>query len=228
MVKILYVEDEKALAMIVVDSLESNGFEVVHKTNGSEAFNYFDKQGHELDIVVLDVMMPIMDGFTLAEEIRKKDIEIPILFLTALTSTEDLVRGFRLGANDYIRKPFKVEELIVRIEALTKNRKRVSFCREYRIGDYIFDAFKSKLNYKGKSRNLSFRENEILRKLMENLDKVVTREEIITGDLKSDRYLTGRSLDVFISRLRKYLASDTRIQIINIRGVGYKLSIDYN
>lgn len=222
MIKVLYVEDEVNLAMIVTDSLENHGFEVWHRINGQEALAKFKKD--KPDVLVLDIMMPLMDGYTLAGEIRKLDAQIPILFLSALTQTEDVVRGFHLGANDYIRKPFKVEELIVRIESLGKRNMR-STPMVYHIGEYILDTNKGTLCLGIQCERLSFRETELIRRLFENKDTVVPREEIIKTYWKDDTYFTGRSLDVFISRIRKYFVKDERIRITNVRGVGYVMNI---
>lgn len=221
---VLYVEDEQNLALIVSDSLESHGFSVVHKGNGVEALAAF--KHIKPDVVVLDVMMPLMDGFTVAEEIRKLDVQTPILFLTAMTQTEDVVRGFNLGGDDYVRKPFKIEELIVRIEALTRKNGYVSDTRIYIIGKYKLDTHKSSLEFEGEVEKLSFREMELIRRLFESKDRVLPREEIIKAYWDNNTYFTGRSLDVFISRIRKYLAADSRIKITNVRGVGYMLTID--
>jgi len=221
---ILYIEDELSLAMIVTESLEEHGFAVRHRVNGRDAVIAFKHK--KPDIVVLDVMMPIMDGFTAAEEIRKADSRVPILFLTALTQTEDVVRGFHLGANDYVRKPFKIEELIVRIEALTKRNAPEPVAQKYAIGRYVLDTLKHTLTYLDKQEKLSFREAELLRRLYEQKDKVVPRDEIIRAYWNDDNYFTGRSLDVFISRIRKYLAKDERIKITNIRGVGYRMTVE--
>lgn len=222
MIKVLYVEDEINLAMIVSDSLEDHGFEIIHRDNGQEALNFFKKQ--KPDVLVIDIMMPIMDGYTLATEIRKLDVQVPILFLSALTQADDVVKGFHLGANDYIRKPFKVEELIVRIESLTKRIAR-SAPMVYQIGDYVLDTNRCVLSLGEVSEKLSFRETELIRRLFENKDMVVPREEIIKTYWSQDTYFTGRSLDVFISRIRKYLIHDGRIRITNVRGVGYVMNI---
>lgn len=223
MIDILYVEDEASLAMIVADSLEAHGFSVRHRENGRDALAAFDQR--KPDIIVLDVMMPLMDGFTVAEEIRKVDTFTPILFLTALTQTEDVVKGFHTGANDYVRKPFKIEELVVRIQSLTKRIVQQGG-KFYQIGDYGLDTLKSVLTYGEQQEKLSFRESELLRRLYEQKDRVVPREEIIKAYWSDDTYFTGRSLDVFISRIRKHLMQDERIKITNIRGVGYILTID--
>ncbi|NGF55853.1 response regulator transcription factor [Parapedobacter sp. SGR-10] len=222
MIKVLYVEDEESLALIVADSLEDYGFEVIHRTNGQDALSLFKKD--KPDVLVIDIMMPLMDGFTLATEIRKMDMQVPILFLSAMTQTEDVVKGFHLGANDYVRKPFKIEELIVRIEALAKKSRRTG-PQVFYIGNYILDTNKNTLTIGQHVEKLSFRESELLRRLFEHKDTVVPREDIIRTYWNDDTYFTGRSLDVFISRIRKYLAQDERIKITNIRGIGYMMSI---
>lgn len=223
MTTVLYVEDELSLALIVADSLTGHGFAVQHRDNGLDALTAFKK--NKFDIVILDIMMPKMDGFTLATEIRRIDAQVPILFLSAMTQTEDIVKGFHLGANDYVRKPFKIEELIVRMESLLRRRK-TNAQQVYYIGGYVLDTHKNSLSYEGLSEKLSFRECELIRRLFESRDQVVPREEIIKAYWSDDTYFTGRSLDVFISRIRKYLAKDERIRISNIRGVGYLLNID--
>ncbi|QQT27429.1 response regulator transcription factor [Sphingobacterium spiritivorum] len=224
MIRILYVEDEAGLAMILSDTLASHGFEVTHCPNGGEAFSTFQEQKY--DLLLIDVMMPVMDGFELAKKVRGMDTDVPIIFLTARTQTEDVVAGFHLGANDYIKKPFKIEELIVRIEALFKYYNRAQAVSKLQIGNYVLDHVKHLLTFEEMEEKLSFRESELLRRLFENKDKVVPREEIIKAYWSQDKYFTGRSLDVFISRMRKYLIKDERIKIINIRGIGYMLTID--
>ena len=224
MVDVLYVEDELSLALIVADSLEAHGFQVTHRENGRDAVIAFKHK--KPDIVVLDVMMPLMDGFNVATEIRKVDLSTPIIFLTAMTHTDDVVKGFHLGANDYVRKPFKIEELIVRIESLTKRVAVAQAMKQYNIGSFVLDTVKSTLTYGTQQEKLSFREVELLRRLFEHRDEVVPREEIIRAYWNDDTYFTGRSLDVFISRIRKYLSKDERIKITNIRSVGYMLTID--
>ncbi len=224
MIDILYVEDEPSLAMIVADSLEANGFRVEHCNNGYEALAAFSRA--KPDIMVVDIMMPLMDGFTLASKIREMDTLIPIIFLTAKVQTEDVVRGFRLGGDDYVKKPFKIEELVVRIESLLKNSPKMLFGQKLMIGDYTLDSLKHQLIYRGEVLKLSFRESELLRKLYEQKDKVIPREDIMRAYWSHDKYFTGRSLDVFISRIRKYLSQDSRIKITNVRGVGYMLTVD--
>lgn len=219
MINILYVEDEASLALIIADSLEANNYRVTHQTNGQQALESFQTQ--KPDLVLIDVMMPVMDGFTLARKIRALDSQVPLIFLTARTQTEDVVKGFHLGANDYLKKPFSIEELIVRIESLLKNNPKRLSSQRLLIGDYVLDGQKFTLSYQNESVKLSFRESELLRKLYTQKEQVVPREEIIKAYWSDDHYFTGRSLDVFISRLRKYLNKDARLKIINIRGIGY-------
>lgn len=228
MTRVLYVEDEASLALIVQDSLEQHGFEVVYKKNGLEALNAFKRRSQDFDAVILDIMMPIMDGFSVAEQIRKMDAKVPLLFLTSMTGTEDVVKGFKIGANDYIRKPFKIEELIVRVEALIRIHRPQSSAQpaHHEIGRYHFDVVKGILYYETEKISLSFREIELLNILMENEGEIVSREEIMNLSPTDEPYFTGRSLDVFVSRLRKHLARDESIQIMNVRGVGYKLLIN--
>jgi len=222
MIDILYVEDEASLALIVADSLELNGFSVRHCQDGQSALQAFEKQ--KPDILLIDIMMPIMDGFTLANHIRACDSKIPIIFLTARVQTEDVVKGFHLGANDYVKKPFRIEELVVRIESLVKDSPKMQFSQNLMIGDYVLDSLRQTLSYKGDCIKLSYRESELLRSLYENRNQVVPREDIMKTYWSYDKYFSGRSLDVFISRIRKYLNKDSRIKITNIRGIGYVLS----
>lgn len=224
MIDILYVEDEASLALIVADSLEMNGFSVRHCQDGQLALRLFEKQ--KPDILLIDVMMPVMDGFTLATHIRALDSQVPIIFLTARVQTEDVVKGFHLGANDYVKKPFRIEELVVRIESLVKSSPKMQLSQNLMIGDYVLDSLRQTLSYKGESIKLSYRESELLRSLYENRNQVIPREDIMKTYWSYDKYFSGRSLDVFISRIRKYLNQDPRIKISNIRGIGYMLSVE--
>lgn len=224
MIDILYVEDEASLALIVADSLEMNGFSVRHCQDGQMALRLFEKQ--KPDILLIDVMMPVMDGFTLATHIRALDSQVPIIFLTARVQTEDVVKGFHLGANDYVKKPFRIEELVVRIESLVKSSPKMQLSQNLMIGDYVLDSLRQTLSYKGDSIKLSYRESELLRSLYENRNQVIPREDIMKAYWSYDKYFSGRSLDVFISRIRKYLNQDPRIKITNIRGIGYMLSVE--
>ncbi len=222
-VKVLYVEDEVFLAKIVKESLESRGFEVILETDGAKVLTSF-RMGKP-DICVLDVMLPNKDGFEIAEEIRNMDKEIPILFLTAKTQTEDLVKGFGLGGNDYIRKPFSMEELIVRINNALK-RKADSPARQegssLPVGKFAFNINRQVLQNDKEERKLSYRECELLRVLVENRDRIIDRKEILNLLWGNDSFFNSRNLDVYITKLRGYLREDPSLEIITIKGVGYR------
>ncbi|SDF76749.1 DNA-binding response regulator, OmpR family, contains REC and winged-helix (wHTH) domain [Dyadobacter soli] len=222
MATVLFIEDEPALGMIVKDSLAYRGFNVLYAANGAEGLEQF--RLHQPDIVVADIMMPDMDGFTMAEHIRRDDPHTPIMFLTARSQTADVVRGFELGGNDYLKKPFSLDELVARINALL----RVGAARPHaggtlKIGRYTFDPAKQKLSVDDREVTLSHREAELLRRLYQQRNEVLGRSEVLTELWGDDSFFNGRSLDVFITKLRRYLREDPKIQIINIRGRGYKL-----
>ena len=223
-IKVLYVEDEIFLGKIVKETLESRGFEVLMETHGARVLTAFDNG--RPDICVLDVMLPDVSGFELAEAIRAKNDDIPIIFLTAKTQTEDLVRGFRTGGNDYIRKPFSMEELIVRIENCLRIRKEPStptpVPETIAIGEFVFHLNRQTLNGHGEERKLSYRESELLRQLWMNRDRVIEREEILQAIWGNDSFLNSRNLDVYITRLRGYLKADERVEILTIKGIGYR------
>lgn len=222
---VLLIEDEPALGMIVKDSLAFRGFDVLYAGNGLEGLEQFRQ--HQPDIVVADVMMPDMDGFTMAEHIRRENAHIPIMFLTARSQTVDVVRGFELGGNDYLKKPFSLDELIVRINALLRNGAGRSYLPEtLRIGKYSLDPAKQKLTMEGREVALSHREAELLRRLCEQRNQVLERSAVLNELWGDDSFFNGRSLDVFITKLRRHLREDPRVQIINIRGRGYKLIVD--
>lgn len=222
MATVLFIEDEPALGMIVKDSLTYRGFEVLYAANGVEGLEQF--RLHRPDIVVADIMMPDMDGFTMAEHIRRDDPHVPIMFLTARSQTADVVRGFELGGNDYLKKPFSLEELIVRINALLRaGAHRSTGSGTFKIGRYSFDPAKQRLALDGREIALSHREAELLRRLYQQRNEVLGRSEVLTELWGDDSFFNGRSLDVFITKLRRHLREDPKIQIINIRGRGYKL-----
>lgn len=219
--KILYVEDELFLARIVAESLEERGFEVVMESDGAHALSKFEQTAP--DVCVLDIMLPNKDGFAIADEIREKDTAVPIIFLSAKSQTSDVVNGFKVGANDYIRKPFSVEELIVRIENVLRLRESQSSTGEdIALGNYSFNPRRQTLKYGSEQRKLSYRENELLRLLVENRDKVVERPAILNLLWGSDSFFNSRNLDVYITKLRGYLKSDPAVQIITIKGIGYR------
>lgn len=223
MTDVLFVEDETKLALIVTESLETQHFRVRHCTNGVEGWNSFLLS--KPDIVILDIMMPEMDGFTLASKIRQYDTNVPMIFLTARDATEDVLKGFKLGGNDYLKKPFNIDELIARMESLLKLAKKYHPNEQVSIGKYTLNPIKHSLEHNGMHIQLSFRESELLKRLYEHRNQVVSRQEILFEFWSNDRFFTGRSLDVFISRLRKYLRQDPTIKIINVRGVGYKMLV---
>ena len=222
MAKILYVEDDLSLSFVTRDQLEKRDYEVVSCDNGKEAYSKFKKQ--IFDICILDVMLPEMDGFQLAKKIREKNKHVPILFLTARSMQEDKIEGLKLGADDYLTKPFNVEELCLKIEVFLK-RKQVSqqIKDQYVIGDYHLDVKEQKLIIGENERKLTLKETKLLSLLIQKVNTVTKRENILINLWGKNDYFLGRSLDVFISRLRKYLKEDERIFIENIRGVGFKL-----
>jgi len=225
-VKVLYVEDELFLAKIVKESLESRGFEVLMESDGSKVLTSY-RMGKP-DICVLDIMLPNKDGFELAEEIRNLDKEIPILFLTAKTQTEDLVKGFTLGGNDYIRKPFSMEELIVRINNALRNKVESSSKTDgngLSIGKMWFHINRQVLVMDKEERKLSYRECELLRLLVENRERIIDRKEILNLLWGNDSFFNSRNLDVYITKLRAYLRDDPSLEIITIKGVGYRFVV---
>ena len=219
-IKILLAEDEPSLGQIIKESLETRNFEVLLCADGEIAYKTYKSE--EPLLLVLDVMMPKKDGFTLAKEIRKEDPEIPIIFLTAKSQTEDVVEGFNLGGNDYLRKPFSMEELIVRINALL-NRNKKNIAKNIQLGNYTFNLKKQTLVINDISENLTHREANLLYYLIKNKNQVLERSFILKKLWGDDDFFNARSMDVFITKLRKKLKEDTSIQIINVRGFGYKL-----
>jgi len=219
--KILLAEDESSLGLIVKESLESRGFIVKWCENGEDALTKF--QEFRPDILVLDVMMPKKDGFTLAKEIRKKDRRTPIIFLTAKSQTKDVVEGFEIGGNDYLKKPFSMEELIVRIQELILRRERKSAEEQIKIGAFLFNYPKQRLHFQDEEQLLTHREAEVLMSLAISPNEVVDRSTMLSEIWGEDDFFNARSMDVFISKLRKKLAKDPSVQILNVRGYGYKL-----
>lgn len=221
-IKVLLAEDESSLGLIIKESLESRGFSVQLCEDGDKAKKSFlnDKP----KVVVLDVMMPKLDGFSLAREIRKVDESIPIIFLTAKTRTQDVVEGFKNGANDYLKKPFSMEELIVRIHALI-NRNPNPREEVTSVGSYTFDRSKQLLFHKRSKVEiqLTHRETELLYLLLQRKNELAERKLILNMLWDNDDFFSARSMDVFITKLRKKLAKDENISIINVRGYGYKL-----
>ncbi|MCK8480880.1 response regulator transcription factor [Psychroserpens algicola] len=218
---ILLAEDEPALGQIIKESLETRDFTILLCDNGDTALQTFQKETPEL--LVLDVMMPKKDGFTLAKDIRAIDDTVPIIFLTAKSQTKDVVEGFSVGGNDYLKKPFSMEELIVRINNLL-NRSRVQKTADViQIGAYTFDFPRQLLHFEDNTQQLTHRESHLLFHLVKNKNQVLDRSLILNKLWGNDDFFSARSMDVFITKLRKKLSKDTSVQIINVRGYGYKL-----
>jgi DNA-binding response OmpR family regulator len=220
-IKILLAEDEPSLGQIIKESLETRNFEVLLCSNGEEAYKVYKRENPLL--LVLDVMMPLKDGFTLAKEIRTENAEIPIIFLTAKSQTEDVVEGFTIGGNDYLKKPFSMEELIVRINALLNRNKKAANTEPIPIGNFIFNLKKQTLQLNSKIETLTHREAHLLFHLIENKNQVLERSFILKKLWGDDDFFNARSMDVFITKLRKKLKEDPAIKILNVRGFGYKL-----
>lgn len=220
--KILYVEDEPAMAKIVSESLQSRGYDVALESRGDAAVARFKETAP--DVCVLDVMLPGKDGFAIADEIRALDGRVPIIFLTAKSAVSDVVTGFKRGGNDYIRKPFSLEELIVRIENVLEKKEPVAPAQEDEIslGRYTFQKARQVLSYGDEQRKLSYRESELLKLLYENKDTILERRDILTLLWGSDSFFNSRTLDVYITKLRNYLKADPAIEILTIKGIGYR------
>lgn len=220
-ITILLAEDEPALGQIIKESLETRDFHVLLCENGELALESYQKESPEL--LILDVMMPKKDGFTLAKEIRAIDDRIPIIFLTAKSQTQDVVEGFTIGGNDYLKKPFSMEELIVRINNLLNRTKTQKTSEILEVGAYTFDFPKQQLHFENESQQLTHREAHLLFHLIKNKNQVLDRSLILKKLWGNDDFFSARSMDVFISKLRKKLQKDESVQIINVRGFGYKL-----
>jgi DNA-binding response OmpR family regulator len=221
--RVFYVEDELFLGKIVKESLESRGFEVIMESDGAKAVELFKKNNPE--VCVLDVMLPNKDGFAIADEIRELDEEVPIIFLTAKTQTEDVVKGFSLGGNDYIRKPFSMEELIVRIQNVLRRKAegpQKLTTESVTLGKFTFHLNRQLLNNGSEDRKLSYRESELLKMLCENKDKIIDRKDILTVLWGNDNFFNSRNLDVYITKIRGYLKEDPSLEIITIKGIGYR------
>lgn len=222
--KVLLVEDDPNLGMLLQEYLRHKDFEVELKRDGVEGLFAFRKNSY--DIVLLDVMMPKKDGFSVAEDIRKDDKDIPIIFLTAKSLKEDKIKGLTLGADDYITKPFSMEILELKMNAIlrrTEKHEVLEALDEYIAGDCKLDYKNHKMYVKGNEIKLTTKENELLRLFFEKKNQVLERELALKHVWQDDSYFTARSMDVFISKIRKYIKDDERLQILNIHGQGYKL-----
>jgi len=222
--KILLVEDDESMGFLLKDSLENYDFEVTHFTNGKTALAEFSISN--FDLCLLDVMMPNMDGFSLATEIRNLNIDVPIVFLTAKSMKEDRIKGFKIGADDYVTKPFSVEELMLRIHAILKrgnvitpDNKIISF------SFYELDVSNLILKTPSKSIELSQKETDVLAFIATNKNRLIKRDAILNSVWKDNSYFVSRSLDVFLSKLRKHFKEDESIKIKNVHGLGYKFIV---
>jgi DNA-binding response OmpR family regulator len=232
-IRILYVEDEPFLARVVKESMESRGFEVNLVSDGALALQEF--LSYQPNICVLDVMLPTKDGFSIAREIKQVDERIPVIFLTAKTQTKDLLEGFDAGGNDYLKKPFSMEELIIRIHNLLKLTSAKSLpeqkektAEEIPIGQYRFLPRQFELRINGDVRKLSLRETRLLALLTQDINNPVMRQDILMEIWGDDSFYNSRNLDVYISRMRDYLSADPAIQIVTLKGIGYRVQVQTN
>lgn len=223
--KILLAEDDPNLGTILKAYLEAKGFTVKLYVNGEEALKSYLKEPFEF--CILDVMMPIKDGFTLAKDIRKIDKDVPILFLTAKNMQEDVIEGFKLGADDYLTKPFSMEELMLRINAISR-RTSVTKNQEsqktfFQIGKYTFDYSRQILSFEGEDQKLTSKESSLLKMLCDRMNDVLDRSLALKRIWLDDNYFNARSMDVYIAKLRKYLKKDPDVELLNVHGKGFKL-----
>ncbi|MHC1706438.1 MAG: response regulator transcription factor [Bacteroidales bacterium] len=226
--KVLLAEDDKNLGNILKNYLDVKGYDACLATNGEEALEYFKSQ--HFDFCILDVMMPAMDGFTVAKEIRASDKRLPILFLTAKSLQDDILEGFKVGGDDYLTKPFNMEELLVRIAAIIR-RSQVTLEMEpkskiFKIGNYTFDYHRQHLIFDKQEHKLTSKEAELLKLLCENANQVLDRKHALITIWNDDSYFNARSMDVYIVKLRKFLREDPTVELINVHGVGFKLVTD--
>lgn len=223
--RILYVEDDESLAFITKDHLEINGYTVDHCPDGADALEKL--QSNQYDLCIFDVMLPKMDGFELCSHVRKTDPHTPIIMLTAKSLKEDKIAGLKHGADDYLTKPFSIEELILKMQVFLR-RNRISTDinnEEIKIGKYIFHYKNLLLSTEGFEKTLTQKEADLLKTLIDNKNNILKRSDILVKIWGEDDYFLGRSLDVFISRLRKYLSRDERLKIENIHGVGFRFRV---
>jgi DNA-binding response OmpR family regulator len=224
--KILYAEDDETLAFLTKDNLEQHGYDVTHCQDGNLCLEQFKTAA--FDICILDIMLPKMDGFELATEIRKRNADIPIIFLSAKTLKEDRIKGLRLGADDYLVKPFSIEELLLKIEIFLKRSQKNKALEKpmYHVGKYAFDPANFTVCNDVEKISLTQRESELLKLFLDNKNVVLKREEILKSLWGDDDYFMGRSLDVFISRLRKILVNEPGISIENLHGIGFRFKCE--
>ncbi len=223
---LFYVEDDESLSFVTRDNLELQGYSVTYCENGKQAMEKIRE--NNFDLCILDVMLPDTDGFTIAEEIRKFNTQVPIIFLTAKSMKEDRIRGLRLGADDYMTKPFSIEELILKVEIFLRRSKIATapVPTYLTVGNYLLDHKNLLLKFGKQAKNLTQKEADLLKMFMENKNEVIKRSYILETLWGEDDYFLGRSLDVFISRLRKYLSQDERISVENIHSVGFRMKLE--
>ncbi len=224
--RILLAEDDENLGSLLQEYLQAKNFETDWVTNGDKAFRYFEQ--YHYDLCIFDVMMPVKDGFALASDVRIMNSTIPIIFLTAKSMKDDILEGFSRGADDYITKPFSMEELLFRIEAILRRTSgaKVGNKQQWEIGRFVFDVKKQELTIDGKVQKLTTKESDLLKLLCNNMNEVLERNFALKAIWIDDNYFNARSMDVYITKLRKYLKEDPRVQIINVHGKGYKLVVD--
>ena len=222
-IKILLAEDDKNLGNLLKEYLEAKGYSTHLAVNGKEAFDLFVRK--KFDACIFDIMMPVQDGYTLASEVRKINPAMPVIFLTAKSMKEDVIEGFNVGADDYITKPFSMEELLARLQAILRRTlpKIDSEKAEFTVGKYKFDYKTQLLELKGKQQKLTTKEADLLKLLCLNMNNVVDREFALNSIWKDNNYFSGRSMDVYIAKLRKYLKEDSAVEIVNVHGRGFKL-----
>jgi len=222
-VKILLCEDDENLGMLLREYLQTKGYDADLQPDGEAGYKAFTK--NKYDLCVFDVMMPKKDGFALAADIRNINSEVPIIFLTAKSMKEDILQGFKLGADDYLSKPFSMEELLSRIESILRRvkGKKVKDIVVFTIGGFVFDAQKQVLTFDGETKKLTTKESELLRLLASNANSILERNYALKSIWEDDNYFNARSMDVYITKLRKLLKDDPNVAIINIHGKGYKL-----
>ncbi len=224
-IKVLLAEDDENLGNLLREYLHARNYEAELCADGQKALKLLERNYY--DICVLDVMMPHMDGFTVAKEIRKVKPELPIIFLTAKSMKEDVIEGFSIGADDYLTKPFSMEELIFRIEAILRRTKNLlsSEQKVFQLGAYVFDSEKQTLTYKDRIQKLTTKESDLLKLLCINKNRILERNYALKSIWIDDNYFNARSMDVYITKLRKYLKEEPSIQILNIHGRGFKLIV---
>jgi DNA-binding response OmpR family regulator len=222
---ILFAEDDKSLAFMVKDALEDEGYKVVHCADGQTAIETFDKD--KIDICLLDIMMPYKDGYSVAKKIRQQSDVVPVLFLSTKNLEADRLKGYDTGADDYISKPFSMPELLKKLEVFLKRTKKLhsDTMSDYKIGSIVFSPTHLKITTKTETLNITAKETDLLKFLCDNLEKVLKREEILMNVWGKDDFFLGRSMDVYMTRLRKYLKADPAVLLETIHGIGFRLTV---